>query len=136
MDGGVGDERDGEQCLGRRQPEVAHHHHHGVVVDVEEGQPAGAGTAEEDQEGVAELENLGEVEDVGPEESGPARRGAAGREADRPSPAGIGDLVEDGEGAADGHDEGEKEHGEAVRGGDEAEGGGGEGREEVKSVES
>lgn len=135
MNGGVGDERYREQRLRRRQPEVAHYHHHGVVVDVEEGEPAGAGSTEDDQKGIYKFENLGKIEDVGPEKCGSARRSVVGRKTHHPSPVVVGHLVDGGEGAANGHDEGEEAEDKVVRGGDEAEGSGGEGREQGELVE-
>lgn len=59
-----------------------------------------------------------------------------GGEADCPRPIIVGHLVEGGEGAAHGHDEGSEAEDEVVRGGDEAEGVGTEGREEWEAVES
>lgn len=41
MDGGVGEEGDGEEGLGGLKPEVGHQDHRGVVVDVEEGEASG-----------------------------------------------------------------------------------------------
>ena len=70
MHGGVGDEHRREQRLRRLHPYVAHDHHRGVVVHVEECEPVD-GVAEYDQQGVHELYDLGEVEDVSPEEYGP-----------------------------------------------------------------
>lgn len=107
----IGHERYREQGLGGVQPDVAHDHDRRVVVDVEEREPLD-GIAENDQESVHELQNLGEVEDVGPEEEGPRGRGVW-REANDPvemRPC----VGEDGEGATEGHGEGEEEEGEVV----------------------
>lgn len=114
MHRGVGHERDGEQGLGGVQPNVAHDQDCGVVVDVEEGEPL-EGVTENDQEGVHEFENLGEVEDVGPEKEGPGGTGVW-RETD--DPVEVRRVGDDGEGATDSHDEGEEEEGEIVEGGD------------------
>lgn len=102
---------------------------------MEERQPPGAGPASQDQERVDEFEDLREVEHVGPEKCGPARRGDSGGEADGPGGVVGRGLVEGGEGAAHGHQEGENAENEVVDGGDEAEGGGGNGREEGEVVE-
>lgn len=51
---------------------------------MEERQPPGAGPAQQDQQRVHEFEDLGEVEDVGPEECGAPRWRLAGGEADGP----------------------------------------------------
>ncbi|XVE67352.1 hypothetical protein DITRI_Ditri08aG0153800 [Diplodiscus trichospermus] len=66
------------------------------------------------QKGIDEFKNLGEIEDVGPEKKGAVRKGV-GREAN--------DVVQgrwwvgdDGDGAAKGHDEGDEEESEGVQG--------------------
>lgn len=97
---GVGHERHREQRLSRAEPEVAHDNDRGVVVHVEEREPSD-GAAEDDETRVAELEELGEVEDVGPEEEGPTGRRPRG-EAD--GAVEVGPVGEDGERASDGHD--------------------------------
>lgn len=130
--GGVGNERHGEQRLRGGQPEVAHDHHRRVVVHVEEGQPPLAATGEDDQEGVDEFEEFGEVEDVGPEEDGAIGWGLVDGEAE--DVFGVGGLGEGGEGAGEGHGEGEEEEEEIMGGGDGAEEGRGE-RGEAGSVE-
>lgn len=95
----VGHERHREQRLSRTEPQITHDNNRGVVVHVEEGEPSD-GTAEDDESRVAELEELGEVEDVGPEEEGPTGLHPL-READNAVEVGDG---EDGERASDGHD--------------------------------
>lgn len=134
--GGVRHQPHREQRLRLLQPRVAHHHHRRVVVHVEEREPPRAGPAQQDQERVHELEELREVEHVGPEEGRAARRGcAAAGEADGPAGVARRRLVEDGEGGPDGHDEGEEAEDDVVGGGGEAEGGGGEGGEDGEAVE-
>lgn len=91
---------------------------------MEEGQPALAATGEDDQEGVDEFEEFGEVEDVCPEEDGAIGWGLVDGEAE--DVFGVGGLGEGGEGAGEGHGEGEEEEEEVVGGGDGAEEGGGE----------
>lgn len=104
------------------------------MVDVEEGEAPPVG-GEEDEEGVNELVDLGEVEDVGVEEDGALCCSFAGGEAE--DPGGGGHLRSSGEGAADGHGEREEEDEGIVERGDEAEDqaqrrvGGGPGREET-----
>lgn len=114
VDGGIGEERDGEEGLGGLEPEVAHEEDGGVVVDVEEGE-ASEGAGEDDEERIEEFEDFGEVEDVGPEEEGPGGIGV-GWEAD--GPAEVRGVDEEGEGAAQEHEEGEEEEEEVVEGGD------------------
>lgn len=70
VDGGVGEEGEGHEGLAGAEPEVGHDEDEGVVVEVEEGQGFRAPGVEEDEEGVEELVDLGEVVDVGPEEEG------------------------------------------------------------------
>lgn len=41
MDGGVGEEGDGEEGLGGLEPEVGHENDGGVVVNMEEGEASG-----------------------------------------------------------------------------------------------
>lgn len=135
MNRSIGNQRHREQSLGGRKPQITHDDHHGVVVHVEEGQPSRSRPTENDQKGIEKLNNLGEIEDVSPEEDGSTRRRSIGREANDPSPISLGHLVEGGEGAADGHYKGEKEEEEVVEGGDEAEGGGGECGEKREIVE-
>ncbi|KZV27251.1 hypothetical protein F511_04704 [Dorcoceras hygrometricum] len=124
VDRSVGHQRYREQRLRGREPQVAHHHHHRVVVHVEEGEPPVTGSAQEDQQGVDEFEDLGEVEHVGPEEGGSSWRGVVEWEANGPAEVVGRRLVEGGEGAADDHEEGEEAEDEVVGGGDEAERGG------------
>ena len=112
MHGGVGKKYRREQRLRGLQPDVAHDHHVGVVVHVEEREPLD-GVAEDDEEGVHKLEDLGEVEDVGPEEDGPSGLGVW-READ--DPAEVRCMRHGGEEAAKGHDEGEEQEGGVVDG--------------------
>lgn len=75
---------------------------------MEEGEPSRARFTEEDQKGIDEFEYFGEVEDVGPEEGGALRLGAAGGEADGPGGVIWRHLVEGRESAAKDHEEGEK----------------------------
>lgn len=124
VNAGVRDEGHREQRLSRREPDVAHEDDDGVVVDVEEGEAVAAG--EEDEGGVDELVDFGEVEDLGPEEDG-AGGGSGGREAEEPGEGGH--LCGGGERAADGHGGGEEEEEDVVGDGEEAEEGGGERRE-------
>ncbi|KAL0909019.1 hypothetical protein M5K25_023541 [Dendrobium thyrsiflorum] len=121
---GVGDEGHRKQRLSCGEPDVAHEDDDGVVVDVEEGEALAA--SEEDEGGVDELVDFGEVEDLGPEEDG-AGGGGGGRKAEEPSKGGH--LGEGGDRAADGHDGREEEEEEVMDGGEEAEEGGGEGGE-------
>lgn len=115
--GGVGGERDGHQRLPRGEPEVAHGDDGGVVVDVEQRQRA---AAEEDEQRVAELVHLGEVEHVRPEEDrARRRRGAAGREAEGPPRGGR--RGGHGEHAPGGHGGGERQEDRAVERGDRTE---------------
>ncbi|KAK9286810.1 hypothetical protein L1049_015215 [Liquidambar formosana] len=124
----IGNERHRHQRHRSGQPQVAHDDDDGVVVHVEKREPSDGTAAEDDQEGVDEFEEFGEVEDVGPEEEGAAWRGMIGGEAEQPrEERGRRGEGEGGEGAADGHGEGEEEEGEVVDGGDEAEEGGVEG---------
>lgn len=92
---------------------------------MEEGQPP-SGITDNDQKGVHEFKDLGEVEDVGPEKEGPSGRGMQWEAND---PVEVRSVGEDGEGATDGHDEGEEEEGEVVDGGDGFEEAGAEGGE-------
>jgi len=104
---GVDDERDGHQGLARGEPEVAHGDDDGVVVDVEQRERA---AAEQDEQRVAELVHLGEVEDVRPEEDGARRlRGAARGEAEGPRPPRRRRRGGRGERAPGGHGGGERE---------------------------
>jgi hypothetical protein len=103
-----------EQRLASVEPEVAHDHDRCVVVHVEEGEPP-SGITEDYQKGVYEFEDLGEVEDVGPEKEGPSGRNVRWEAKD---PVEVRSVGEDGEGAADGHDKGEEEEGEVVDSGD------------------
>lgn len=104
MHGGVGNEHGREQRLRRAEPDVAHDHDGCVVVHVEEREPVD-GATEDDQKGVYELEDLGEVEDVGPEEEGPSwwcfRR-------DADDPVDVRRMEQGRESASDGHGEGEE----------------------------
>ncbi|CAN6455119.1 unnamed protein product [Victoria cruziana] len=108
VDGSIGDESDDQEGLNVLQPQVAHHHHDRVVVDVQERQRL---PFQQDEDGVRELEDLGEVEDVTPEEDGAAGLSAQ-REAEKPID--VGHLPGCGKGATDGHDEGEEEEEEVV----------------------
>lgn len=111
----VGNEHRREQGLRRLQPYVAHDHHCCMVVHVEERESSPRWLSGDDQEGVKELQHLGEVEHVGPEEEGPSGRGLRG-EADDPMEVGC--MGEGGEGAAKRHDEGEDEEDEVMDGWD------------------
>lgn len=102
---------------------------------MEEGEPPGTGSAQEDQQGVDEFEYLGEVEHVSPEEGWSTGRGVVEWEANGPAEVVGRRLVEGGEGASDAHEEGEEAEDEVVEGGDEAECGGGKGGEDVEMVE-
>lgn len=101
MDGGVGYDDGREERLRGVEPEVAHEQHHGVVVDVEEGE-AVEGAADDDEEGVDELVDFREVEDVCPEEERTGRR-CFWWEAD--DPEGVRRVGEDGDQGTHGHDE-------------------------------
>ncbi|GAB4847546.1 hypothetical protein Ancab_026605 [Ancistrocladus abbreviatus] len=116
----IGDQRYREQRLRRLKPNVAHDHHCGVM---------------EDKKRVDELQDLREVEDVGPEEERATWRGLGGWEAEDPVRLVVGDLGEGGEGASDGHEEREEEDGEVVEGGEETKDGGAERREGGMQVE-
>ncbi|XLR46641.1 hypothetical protein S83_031301 [Arachis hypogaea] len=112
MHGGVGKEHRREECLRGLQPYVAHDDHVGVVVHVEKREPLD-GVAEDDEECVHELKDLGEVEDVGPKEDGPSGLGLRW-EAD--DPVDVRCMGDGGEEAAKGHYEGEEEEGCVVDG--------------------
>lgn len=95
MNRGINDYGDWKQRLRIGKPQITHDEHSSVMVDVEEGQ-ALDGIGEDDEKGVEEFEDFGEVEDVGPEEEGTGRR-SVGWEADDVS----GCDVEDGDCGAD-----------------------------------
>ncbi|KAG0548008.1 hypothetical protein BDA96_01G129800 [Sorghum bicolor] len=117
---GVGDERDGHQGLARGEPEVAHGDDDGVVVDVEQRERA---AGQQDEQRVAELVHLGEVEDVRPEEDRARRlRGAPRREAEGPRPPSRRRRRGGrGERAPGGHGGGERQQDRVVGGGCRAE---------------
>ncbi|KAK5774767.1 hypothetical protein PVK06_042623 [Gossypium arboreum] len=66
MDGAVGDQHHRERRLGAVDAHVRHDDHHRVMVDVKKRQPF-HGVTEDDQKGIHEFNDLGEVKYVAPE---------------------------------------------------------------------
>lgn len=121
----IGNQCDGHQRLASSKPYVAHEDDDGVVVDMQEGYGFGLSRIGEDEEGVEEFVELGEVEDVGPEEDR-ARGGGGLVEGEAEEVGEGGEGEEGGEGGGEGENEGEEEEDGIVEGGEEVEEGRGE----------